>query len=45
MDRCEHNDKIVKFCASECCVWKDSGGCQTCIKKYHSHMGPSVFVE
>lgn len=45
MDRCEHNDKVVRFCATECCAWKDAAGCSTCIKKYHSHIGPSVFVE
>ena len=42
--KCEHGEKITSFCATECCVWKEAGGCSTCMKKYHNHMGPTLFL-
>lgn len=44
MNKCEHNERITNFCASECCVWKEAGGCEACIKKYHKHLGPTILV-
>ena len=44
MHKCEHGEKIVRFCATECCAWKEAGGCSACMKKYHNHMGPTVYV-
>ena len=25
-------------------MWKEAGGCEACIRKYHNHMGPTIFV-
>ena len=44
MNKCEHGDRISIFCASDCCVWKEAGGCELCMKKYHNHMGPTIFL-
>jgi hypothetical protein len=44
MNKCEHGEKISTFCASECCVWKEAAGCEACIRKYHNHMGSTVFL-
>ena len=44
MSKCEHGEKITSFCATECCVWREAGGCATCMKKYHNHMGPTIFI-
>lgn len=44
MNKCEHGEKITTFCASDCCVWKEAAGCDSCIKKYHNHMGPTIFL-
>lgn len=44
MNKCEHGEKITVFCASDCCVWKEAAGCDLCIKKYHNHMGPTIFL-
>ena len=44
MSKCEHGEKINVFCASESCLWKESGGCPSCMKKYHNHMGPTIFI-
>lgn len=45
MNKCEHGEKIAVFCASECCVWKEAAGCDHCMKKYHNHMGPTLFLK
>ena len=45
MNKCEHGEKISIFCASECCVWKEAAGCSHCIKKYHNHMGTTIFLQ
>jgi hypothetical protein len=45
MNKCEHGERITLFCASECCVWKEAAGCEVCIKKYHNHMGTTVFLK
>lgn len=45
MNKCEHGERITLFCASECCVWKEAAGCEACIKKYHNHMGTTVFLK
>lgn len=44
MSKCEHGEKITTFCASDCCVWKEAAGCEQCIRKYHNHMGPTIFL-
>jgi hypothetical protein len=44
MNKCEHAERISIFCASECCVWREAGGCEACMKKYHNHMGPTIFL-
>jgi len=44
MNKCEHNEKITTFCASDCCVWKEAAGCEQCMKKYHNHMGTTIFL-
>jgi hypothetical protein len=44
MNKCEHNERITQFCATDCCVWKEAAGCESCMKKYHNHMGTTVFL-
>jgi CHAD domain-containing protein len=38
MSRCEHGEKITKFCITEHCHHKEAAGCDYCIKKYHFHL-------
>lgn len=38
MNRCEHGEKISKFCVTEHCHHRESAGCDYCIKKYHFHL-------
>ena len=44
MNKCEHGEKINYFCATDCCLWKEASGCEICIRKYHNHMGTTVFL-
>lgn len=45
MNKCEHGERITIFCATDCCACKELGGCESCIKKYHSHIGQTLFVK
>ena len=45
MNKCEHGDRIALFCATDCCASKELGGCELCIKKYHNHIGQTLFVK
>jgi hypothetical protein len=38
MSKCEHGEKITKFCITEHCRHKEAAGCDYCIKKYHFHL-------
>ena len=38
MSRCEHGEPIKLFCVSDTCNWRDAGGCENCLKKYHTHV-------
>jgi len=44
MSKCEHGDKITIFCATDSCAWKEAAGCPLCIKRYHNHIGPTIFL-
>jgi hypothetical protein len=36
--RCEHGEKITKFCVTEHCHHREAAGCDYCIKKSHFHL-------
>ena len=38
MNRCEHGEKITKFCITEHCHHKEAAGCDYCMKRYHFHL-------
>lgn len=44
MNRCEHGERITKFCVTEHCHHKEAAGCDYCIRKYHFHLTNTVLL-
>ncbi len=44
MNRCEHGEKITKFCVTEHCHHKEAAGCDYCIRKYHFHLTSTLLL-
>lgn len=38
MSKCEHGERITRFCVAEHCRHKEAAGCEYCIKKHHFHL-------
>lgn len=44
MNKCEHGEKITKFCVTEHCHHKEAAGCDYCIRKYHFHLTSTLLL-
>ena len=42
MNKCEHGEKVIKFCVTEHCHHKEAAGCDYCMKRYHFHLTNTV---
>lgn len=44
MSKCEHGERITRFCMAEHCRHREAAGCDYCIKKHHFHLSASPLL-